>query len=1076
MRRPYALLLSILLHLTLSLSAQWEHLPVPGVDNILQVAQAKDRLYARSEDALYYSRDLGASWQWLTDFSIDYPGTVNALATRGDTVFVGKGSALWFSVDFGRSWAAMTSPLPGLPVGAWSVINDYLVANFGSAYWKYHLPSNGGWAQITNVNQVQESGGEWWAFRYGATGNDTILRSGDHGDTWEPVTTHPNIKDLIVTENSLLVVSYGAWYDDVLVRKTGDPATAPWVTFSHPGDRSIELQYEYGHCLAHFSNPFGAYYLLASIDGFASWDTLTVPGQGNQFLTAGFVIRGDRWIMPALDHGIALSDDDGKNWYYAETGLHDFDPDHLPEFGNNIRTLGQWLTLERDFQPPVYSSSAGQAWFRPIAPVSMPLQPTAYSQGYYFGWGSVPGNTGDFCDSLYRSPDGISNWELIKPTGFTWCGYNLFGTEKYLFAYYHDGSFPVLARSADAGLNWTFLNVPDVPGGQLDTMGGHLFWYNSTKVWVSDDDGQSFVQSGTFPSDVNVQQVTFADGAIYVYRYENNFFNAVRKSVDQGQNWVNHTQNLTDGSGNPRSVLAFDHRNGKTVVLSATSGISTFYNLWVSDDDGASWRQVLPISDLLNSVAGSRVRLTDNYLYLLHAYYKLGYRLPIGRLENLANTGQAFFDANTNGQFDPGETGLAGLSIQGLPYGQQTVTDSAGQYNLYGNFLADTLRPVMPSPHAVSEPPFRITTSPAQNQDFAIRIGTGIQDLVLAVTPHAPFRPGFETSISVECRNLGNTVNAPSVRLVLPAECELVAAQPAPSVIDGDTLVWVLPAMQFLEKQVLRLTLKTEVATPIGAPLLIRTLAGPSDSDATPQDNLVLFQAVVVGSYDPNDKIVTPANYVTTDLAAGNPLNYTIRFQNTGTYPATKVRIADTLSERLDWTTFRVEQSSHPVTWELGGSGVVTFQFPGIVLPFAAEDEAGSQGFVRYSIRPKPDLMIGEGVSNTAYIYFDFNSAIITNTVESVLQEIVATWENRLTGTVRILPNPATTELRWQLPEQEGLSVRRLAVFTMDGKKVLEMNHLPTGSRLDVERLPAGTYLLGLETEKGWYAGKFEKM
>ncbi|MBK8532639.1 MAG: hypothetical protein IPL64_12190 [Flavobacteriales bacterium] len=82
-----------------------------------------------------------------------------------------------------------------------------------------------------------------------------------------------------------------------------------------------------------------------------------------------------------------------------------------------------------------------------------------------------------------------------------------------------------------------------------------------------------------------------------------------------------------------------------------------------------------------------------------------------------------------------------------------------------------------------------------------------------------------------------------------------------------------------------------------------------ADADETPEDNAAHFSDIVVGSYDPNDKLLSPAKLSPEVVAVGEtPIEYTIRFQNTGTYLAERVVILDTLSEDLQWASIRFGQ------------------------------------------------------------------------------------------------------------------------------------------------------------------------
>lgn len=152
-------------------------------------------------------------------------------------------------------------------------------------------------------------------------------------------------------------------------------------------------------------------------------------------------------------------------------------------------------------------------------------------------------------------------------------------------------------------------------------------------------------------------------------------------------------------------------------------------------------------------------------------------------------------------------------------------------------------------------------------------------------------------------------------------------------------------------------------------------------ADATPDDNTFVLKATVTGSYDPNDKQVWPAFIKPAQIASGEPLLYTIRFQNTGTYPAERVRLVDTLDARLDLASLQVISASHSFTWRILGGHVLEVLFDQIQLPDSLSNEAGNHGFFSFSIKGKPYLLLGERLRNRAYIYFDFNSPVVTNTV-----------------------------------------------------------------------------------------------
>jgi hypothetical protein len=136
-------------------------------------------------------------------------------------------------------------------------------------------------------------------------------------------------------------------------------------------------------------------------------------------------------------------------------------------------------------------------------------------------------------------------------------------------------------------------------------------------------------------------------------------------------------------------------------------------------------------------------------------------------------------------------------------------------------------------------------------------------------------------------------------------------------------------------------------------------------------------------SYDPNDKQATPAGYAEPHyILADTEIEYKIRFQNTGNAPAFNVHIDDQLDiTKFDLSTFEPVAASHSYYTIVNPDGFVQFVFDNIMLPDSASDEPGSQGFVIYKIRLHDNLTPDSGVENTAYIYFDENPPVITNTV-----------------------------------------------------------------------------------------------
>ncbi|MFN0175843.1 MAG: T9SS type A sorting domain-containing protein [Saprospiraceae bacterium] len=222
------------------------------------------------------------------------------------------------------------------------------------------------------------------------------------------------------------------------------------------------------------------------------------------------------------------------------------------------------------------------------------------------------------------------------------------------------------------------------------------------------------------------------------------------------------------------------------------------------------------------------------------------------------------------------------------------------------------------------------------------------------------------------------------------------------------------------------------------------------------------------GSYDPNDKQAFPKGYGAQHyIRPGTPLEYQIRFQNTGNDTAFTVIIVDTLSIWLDPITLRPGASSHPYTWDLTGTGVLSFLFENILLPDSNVNESLSHGFVKFTIDHKANAPLETVIENTAEIYFDFNDAIVTNTTSHRLGEnfiTVGLWQpEQPEYEVLVSPNPFSDAAILEVKGLRQNTPLYLQVFDLQGKLQMEMDSDAPVFQLKKGRLAAGLYLFKIE-------------
>jgi hypothetical protein len=121
-----------------------------------------------------------------------------------------------------------------------------------------------------------------------------------------------------------------------------------------------------------------------------------------------------------------------------------------------------------------------------------------------------------------------------------------------------------------------------------------------------------------------------------------------------------------------------------------------------------------------------------------------------------------------------------------------------------------------------------------------------------------------------------------------------------------------------------------------------------------------------------------------------------------------------------------------------------------------------SNGFIRYTIKPKIGLPIGTAIKNRAAIIFDFNEPIITNTVNNTLVEPSSAYEPAVADDDDILVFPNPTENNIFVATKNAM-VKNIVVMDISGKLLRESNE----ASVDMSFLPKGIYIITINLENG---------
>ena len=90
------------------------------------------------------------------------------------------------------------------------------------------------------------------------------------------------------------------------------------------------------------------------------------------------------------------------------------------------------------------------------------------------------------------------------------------------------------------------------------------------------------------------------------------------------------------------------------------------------------------------------------------------------------------------------------------------------------------------------------------------------------------------------------------------------------------------------------------------------------------------------------------------------------------------------------------------------GNGVMRFEFPSIWLADSTTNEPESHGHLVYRIRENASATVGTEIENTAYIFFDWNDPIVTNTTYNINVMMIDGLSENNELNVNVYPNPTS--------------------------------------------------------------------
>ncbi len=211
----------------------------------------------------------------------------------------------------------------------------------------------------------------------------------------------------------------------------------------------------------------------------------------------------------------------------------------------------------------------------------------------------------------------------------------------------------------------------------------------------------------------------------------------------------------------------------------------------------------------------------------------------------------------------------------------------------------------------------------------------------------------FENYYSIRVRNTGpEATEGTTLKLTLDPFFDFNSATIPFTLIGDSVLTFDLGAMGVNDEIIFRIFFTLSCDADLG---IEHCLTGILMDDNICGDSRSMYTEcqMNIGSYDPNDKRVFNGHGMETETVdKGEYIYYHIRFQNTGTDTAFKVRILDPLSPKLDLSTLEMLSASHAYEYVITDGPALEVTFDNILLPDSSTNEAASNGYVKFRIKP----------------------------------------------------------------------------------------------------------------------------
>jgi hypothetical protein len=456
--------------------------------------------------------------------------------------------------------------------------------------------------------------------------------------------------------------------------------------------------------------------------------------------------------------------------------------------------------------------------------------------------------------------------------------------------------------------------------------------------------------------------------------------------------------------------------------------------------------------------------------------YELGWPFRLRDFVELVNgtsvSGKLYIDIDSSCTFDTSDMVLKNTLIE-LDNGidkYNAYSDANGNYEMSvvpGNY---TIKYFLPSIQSSIAPCSTVNvnvvsdTISFDSTDLPVHISTN-RNLAVSIDAYRGFRTrqGFTENYVLTGTNYSFRKDSVILKLKYPVKSTFVSSDIVPFSHSGNELVYKFANLEWRDTRRVNIRFSTSKNTStMGDEISFYASVVNSSGDSMMENNDDSLRQKIVAAYDPNIKQSFPEGKVSPGL---KKIKYVIHFQNTGRDTAFKVTVIDTFIQKLGLRSLRVTSTSHPATYAMRVENKQTliWEFQNILLPDSHTNEKASHGYIAFEADINGHIAAGDSITNKAYIYFDYQEPVVTNTAS------VTIWKpdtdiklvNLLNTHLTLYPNPASASVNVITDPQ--YDQKNILLYNSMGQLVSWKKINANMATFQVSNLPKGIYLVKIE-------------